>query len=175
MRTTPALVPVDARDARKTDEVIKGQINAHRAADMAPVSVGWLAASIAHVRQFCGVGDPMGVRGSLVWHPRYSCRSPGLAFFERSPTRHWRGVRERWAIDSWPSRRRALNVQRTTTMPLPAASMRPALTGPPGCPKGSAARVWGTNPRREFGEACWQACYRTHIWSSRGPYSGDSW
>jgi len=70
------------------------------AADMAPVSVGWLAASIAHVRQFCGVGDPVGVPGSLVWHSRYSCRSPGLAFFERSVTRHGGGVRERRAIDS---------------------------------------------------------------------------
>jgi hypothetical protein len=70
------------------------------AADMAPVSVGWLAASIAHVRQFCGVGDLVGVPGSLVWHSRYSCRSPGLAFFERSVTRHGGGVRERRAIDS---------------------------------------------------------------------------
>jgi hypothetical protein len=121
--------------------------NARRAADMAPVSVGWLAASIANMRQFCGVGDPMSVPGSLVWHSRCSCRSPGLAFFEWSATRHWGGVRERRAIDSWPSWRRALNVRRATMMPLPAASMRRALNGPcRGSPEGSAARMWGTNP-----------------------------
>src|SRR5690242_12199574 len=68
--------------------------NARRAADMSPVSVGWLAASIANMRQFCGVGDPMSVPGWLVWHSRCSCRSPGLAFFEWSATRHWGGVRE---------------------------------------------------------------------------------
>jgi hypothetical protein len=48
------------------------------------------------------------------------------------------------------------NVQRATTMPLPAASMRPALTDPSGQPERLGEDV-GYEPRREFGRACWQA------------------
>jgi hypothetical protein len=149
--------------------------NVRGAADMAPVSVGWLAASIAHVRQFCGVGDPTGVAGSREWYPRCSCRSPGLAFFERSATRHWEGVHERRAINSWPSRRRALNVQGPTTMPLPRRACALPLPARRGCPKGAAARMWGTSPSVSPAGPGGKPGYRTHIWSSRGPYSGDAW
>ena len=41
--------------------------------------------------------------------------------------------------------------------------------------KGSAARMWGTSPGASLAGPGGKPGYRTHIWSSRGPYSGEYW
>ncbi len=58
----------------------------------------------------------------------------------RNPVEGLRGGPRRW-------RQMAVRLARVRGGSAPAAQAR----------KGSAARMWGTNPRREFGRACWQA------------------